>query len=272
MRTVLIDFNESVPCKQTIIGYVGEHNATEIIVTPPDILASNEAVTRYIIAFVTGGKIIHSEPFNKAETLAVKLWKQLTLETVMGIQLEAYDDNQNFVGKSEFISGLRFLPSACGDDTVADTDNPDIVSAIAANTSARHTHTNIETLDKLGETNGNLTYKGREVGSGGSGDLGGKEEIYIGSGEMPEGYVLQIDPEGTADTIPTKTSQLVNDSGFITVKDLPNPELPSVTEADNGKVLRVVNGVWAADTIPDNSEQVIAELESMIDESGVLAE
>lgn len=269
MRTVLIDFNESVPCKQTIIGYVGEHNATEIVVTPPDILASNEAVTRYIIAFVTGGKIIHSEPFNKAETLAVKLWKQLTLETVMGIQLEAYDDNQNFIGKSEFISGLRFLPSACGDDTVADTDNPDIISAISANTSARHTHTNAETLDKLGETNGNLTYKGREVGSGGS---GGKDEIYIGSGDMPEGYVLQIDPEGTADTIPTKTSQLINDSGFITVKDLPNPELPSVTEADNGKVLRVINGVWAADTIPDNSEQVIAELESMIDESGVLAE
>ena len=106
----------------------------------------------------------------------------------------------------------------------------------------------------------------------GSGDLGGKDEIYIGSGEMPEGYVLQIDPEGTADTIPAKTSQLINDSGFITVKDLPNPELPSVTEADNGKVLRVINGVWAADTIPDNSEQVIAELESMIDESGVLAE
>ena len=102
----------------------------------------------------------------------------------------------------------------------------------------------------------------------GSGDLGGKNEIYIGSGEMPEGYVLQIDPEGTADTIPTKTSQLENDSGFITASDLPTKisqfendsgyitaddlpadELPSVTEADNGKVLRVVNGVWAADTI-----------------------
>ena len=118
-------------------------------------------------------------------------------------------------------------------------------------------------------------------------------EIYIGSGEMPEGYVLQIDPEGTADTIPTKTSelqndsgfitssdlptktsqlvndsgfttasdlptktsQLENDSGFITASDLPNPELPSVTEADNGKVLRVVNGVWAAALIP-NAEGV----------------
>ena len=248
MRTVLIDFNESVPCKQTIIGYVGEHNATEIIVTPPDILASNEAVTRYIIAFVTGGKIIHSEPFNKAETLAVKLWKQLTLETVMGIQLEAYDDNQNFIGKSEFISGLRFLPSACGDDTVADTDNPDIVSAIAANTSARHTHTNIETLNKLGDSNGNLTYDGKPVG-------GGSDEIYIGSGEMPEGYVLQIDPDGSATTIPTKTSQLDNDSGYITADDLPADELPSVTESDNGKVLRVVDGVWAAVAIP-NAEGV----------------
>lgn len=191
MRTVLIDFNESVPCKQTIIGYVGEHNATEIVVTPPDILASNEAVTSYIIAFVTGGMIIHSKPFNKAETLAVKLWKQLTLETVMGIQLEAYDDNQNFIGKSEFISGLRFLPSACGDDTVADTDNPDIVSAIAANTSARHSHSNksvldritranmedvaantlarhihsnTDTLNKLGDSNGSLTYDGKVVG------------------------------------------------------------------------------------------------------------
>ena len=91
---------------------------------------------------------------------------------------------------------------------------------------------------------------------------------------MPEGYVLQIDPEGTADTIPTKTSELENDSGFITASDLPTKtsqlendsgyitaddlpadELPSVTEADNGKVLRVVNGAWAADTIP-NAEGV----------------
>ena len=34
-----------------------------------------------------------------------------------------------------------------------------------------------------------------------SSEGGGKNEIYIGSGEMPEGYVLQIDPEGTADTM-----------------------------------------------------------------------
>lgn len=101
----------------------------------------------------------------------------------------------------------------------------------------------------------------------GSGDLGGKDEIYIGSGEMPEGYVLQIDPEGTADTIPTKTSQLINDSGFITVKDLPDPELPSVTELDNGKVLRVVNGVWSKDEIPDASGKFELIEEILIEQS-----
>ena len=50
-------------------------------------------------------------------------------------------------------------------------------------------------------------------------------EIYIGSGEMPDGYVLQIDPDGISPSL-----------------------LPVVTEADNGKLLRVIDGVWAADT------------------------
>lgn len=289
MRTIAIDFNNPIEYENMVIGNIGEHNATEIILTPPSKIADCEAVKSYIVAFVVGGMVIHSEPFSKTETLSVKLWKQLTEEPVMGIQLEAYDENENFIGKSDLISSLRLSPSACGDDTVADTDNPDILSAVVANTSARHshsnksvldritranmenvaantlarhTHANIETLDKLGETNGNLTYRGKEVGSGGSGGSGGKDEIYIGSGEMPEGYVLQIDPEGTADSIPTKTSQLINDSGFITVKDLPNPELPSVTEADNGKVLRVVNGVWDKDEIPAISGgSVIGEFE-----------
>ncbi len=57
-------------------------------------------------------------------------------------------------------------------------------------------------------------------------------EIYIGSGEMPDGYVLQIDPDGISPS-----------------------SLPVVTEADNGKVLRVVDGVWVAASIP-NAEGV----------------
>lgn len=46
--------------------------------------------------------------------------------------------------------------------------------------------------------------------------------IYIGDGDMPEDYNIQIDPNGEATIIPTKTSELKNDSGFITADDLPS--------------------------------------------------
>lgn len=194
MRTIAIDFNNPIEYENMVIGNIGEHNATEIILTPPSKIADCEAVKSYIVAFVVGGMVIHSEPFSKTETLSVKLWRQLTEEPVMGIQLEAYDENENFIGKSELISSLRLSPSACGNDTVADTDNPDILSAIAANTSARHSHSNKSVLDritranmedvaantaarhthenadvlgKFGENNGVPTYNGKPVGGGG---------------------------------------------------------------------------------------------------------
>lgn len=46
------------------------------------------------------------------------------------------------------------------------------------------------------------------------------------------------------ENIPTKTSELENNSGYVTSNDLRN--LPEVTEADNGKILMVVNGKWQA--------------------------
>lgn len=47
--------------------------------------------------------------------------------------------------------------------------------------------------------------------------------------------------------IPTKISDLVDDSDFITLNDVP-VELPAVTSADNDKVLTVENGTWTAKT------------------------
>ena len=47
--------------------------------------------------------------------------------------------------------------------------------------------------------------------------------------------------------IPEKTSDLTNDSGFITLADIP-VELPIVSNTDNDKVLTVDNGVWTAKT------------------------
>ena len=44
-------------------------------------------------------------------------------------------------------------------------------------------------------------------------------------------------------------SDIPDVSGFITLADVP-AELPAVTASDNGKFLRVVNGAWAAQTVP----------------------
>lgn len=52
-------------------------------------------------------------------------------------------------------------------------------------------------------------------------------------------------------TIPTKTSELTNDSGYVTESELSgrvpvaNGGTPAVSTADNDKVLKVVNGEWA---------------------------
>lgn len=56
----------------------------------------------------------------------------------------------------------------------------------------------------------------------------GKSGVYVGSGEMPEGYNIQIIPSGE-------------------VAEL----LPTVTTADDGKFLRVVGGTWAAVVLPN---------------------
>ena len=118
---------------------------------------------------------------------------------------------------------------------------------------------------------------------------------YIGLFDEKEDIVTKEKLEAVETAIPTKTSQLDNDSGFITsapvtsvnaktgavtlsasdVSAIPSTltgttgqvltktadgqewkdatkELPNVTTADNGKFLRVVNGVWAAEVI-DNA-------------------
>ena len=281
MKQITIDYTVSpASVSDEILGNQGESLATELAVKLPAEMINDGSIAEFCGAFGSRIGVFHSKRIKKSEitdgVLSVPITAEISSKPSVSFQVEAFSSDDSLIMKTSLIEGLTFNKSVCRNHSdlssvVDPAELANITAEIKANTLARHTHANIETLDKLGDSGGTLTYKGREVGSGGSGGSGGKDEIYIGSGEMPEGYVLQIDPEGTADSIPTKTSQLINDSGFITVKDLPNPELPSVTEADNGKVLRVVNGAWAVDTIPDNSEQVIAELESMIDESGVLA-
>lgn len=259
MNRVQIDFSRNQPVfSDTVVGYIGEHNATELIIIPPAAFVENEVITSYAIAFVTGGKVVRSEPLEKAETLSVKLWRQLTMFPILGVQLEAYDNNGEFIGKSRYINGLRLLPSADGNDIPTDKDNSDIVSQVIRNSKERHAHQNRETLDKLSTSkNGNLLFEGKEIKGDGSASLDieiktdtedeyvleiitdtetittsnlkGKEGkqgasgVYVGSGDMPDGYNVQIDPNGESYAI--SASDISYTPADTSVIDMPNVQV-----------------------------------------------
>lgn len=164
MRTLRIDFTaENMLPDGDYIGRIGEHNATDLIITPPAEMAECEEIINYVAAFVTEGKIIRSDFYPKAEQITVSLCSQLTQDHTLGVQLEGYDGTGGLVVKSAIISELRLLPSAGGDETDFDGENGGIVSQINLNTLARHEHTNKNVLDGISEESGILTYNGEPV-------------------------------------------------------------------------------------------------------------
>ncbi len=165
MRHLMIDFNTSL----IEAGYLGEHNATElVIVKPVDVIGA-----MYSVAFMTNGEVIHSKFFNADEDIRVPLWQQLTQDYDLGVQLEAYDEKGDYLGKSAMIT-LLFGNSAHGTDVIADAENPDVYSEIALNTWFRETlEDNVDTLDKLTTSeNGKLLFDGKLIeGADGGGGI-----------------------------------------------------------------------------------------------------
>lgn len=68
------------------------------------------------------------------------------------------------------------------------------------------------------------------------GDIGPKGEsgVYSGNTEPSSDYDVWIIPDGTPGTIPTRTSQLTNDSGYITSNDI--QDIYSYTETQTNKI------------------------------------
>lgn len=100
---------------------------------------------------------------------------------------------------------------------------------------------------KIYDKGGYLYFAQRGSGSSDFGDIG-----YIDTGGVLRNFTIPWSSITGEPTIPTKTSDLTNDSGYITASQVPT-ELPVVTSSDNGKVLRVVNGAWSAVALPSAS-------------------
>lgn len=161
MRQITVDF--SSPTSPLFAGYIGEHNATELITTKPEELSGE----MYSLAFMTNGEVIHSKFFSADEEIRVLLWKQLTQENILYVQLEAYKENGAYLGKSAKVK-LLLSNSVHGTDVVADMDNPDIYAEIAQNSLFRESlENNVNTLDKLTTSkDGKLLFNGEELEGG----------------------------------------------------------------------------------------------------------
>ncbi|MBE6772423.1 MAG: hypothetical protein E7547_09825 [Ruminococcaceae bacterium] len=196
MRTVRINLNAENPLPDgDIIGRIGEHNATDLIITPPAEMAECKEIISYVAAFVTEGKIVRSELYPKTDKITIPLCSQLTQDHFLGFQLEGYDAHGSLIVKSDIVSELHLLPSANGDETDFDDENGGLVSQINLNSLSRHEHSNSDVLDKISEKDGVLIFNGMPAVSGGSSTKTKTKVFDVAIGEIVTealGSVLHI--------------------------------------------------------------------------------
>ena len=143
-------------------GIVGEHNATELIITPPAIMP-DEAV--YRLCFEPGG-VSEIIPKMSDGTLAYPLPAAVTATAFCCMTLIGYIGNEQ-VYKSRMVQ-LHFCRAADGDADI-DPQQPGIIAEVNRNTAARHSHENKSVIDLLtADDTGTLLYDGKVIGGGGS--------------------------------------------------------------------------------------------------------
>ena len=142
-------------------GIIGEHYATELIVTPPVIMPS-EAV--YRLCFEPGGlsEIILQTTDG---TFSYPLPSAVTATPYCCVTLIGYVGSEQ-IYKSRMVR-LHFSQTADGDADI-DPQQPGIIAEVNRNTAARHSHDNKSVLDKFAESkDGKPTYDGEALGGGG---------------------------------------------------------------------------------------------------------
>lgn len=174
MRQRKLNFeNNTYDCD---VGVIGEHNATELVITPPSVMPDG---AEYRLCFNPGGLSELLSPSDN-KTIAYPLPAAVTSSAYCCVTLIGYVNDEQ-IYKSRMVR-LHFSQSADGDMQI-DPQKPGIVDEINANTKARHSHSNKETLDKFGETDGQPTYNGEPIGGGSVGDITAEDVTYTNPNE-----------------------------------------------------------------------------------------
>ena len=143
-------------------GIIGEHYATELIVTPPAIMPA-EAV--YRLCFEPGGlsEIILQTTDG---AFSYPLPSAVTATPYCCVTLIGYVGSEQ-IYKSRMVR-LHFSQTADGDADI-DPQQPGIIAEVNRNTAARHGHGNKSVIDLLtADDTGTLLYDGKVIGGGGS--------------------------------------------------------------------------------------------------------
>ncbi len=149
-----------------------------------------------------------------------------------------FDEKEDIVTKEKLEAVEAAIPTKTSQ---LDNDSGFITSAPVTSVNAKTGAVTLSASDVGAQPT--ITVNGIIMGDG-AGNLSEQETVTAELVDLP--------------TVPTKVSELTNDSGYITAAQAPVQsvngktgvvtvhEVPEVTTADNGKFLRVVNGAWAA--------------------------
>lgn len=159
MEKFRIDFTRSNPFLDgNRLGENGEKNAVQLIITPPDNLASREEIRSYVIAFSTGRGPVRYGPFPKSETLTIPVGKALTVGSALSVQIEGYDSDGEFIIKSPVISGIAISSSIADGGSCDGSEDNEIIPG--------HMHENLDILNSFSEKDGVLAYNDTVIASG----------------------------------------------------------------------------------------------------------
>lgn len=160
IRTITVDYARP---RGYDVGYRAENNFTELSLPVP---AELEGADSYRVYFEsTVGEYLQTGLLTPVDGyVAVKITSDVVPEPGnMAAQLVAFSDGE-IVGYAPMITGSAKVSIPDGTERLSHS----LAAEIALNTAARHKHDNKLVLDKFAESDGQPTYDGQAIGSGGS--------------------------------------------------------------------------------------------------------
>lgn len=219
MKKITIDYSVSpVAISDRILGNQGEALATELEITLPDKMINDGSIAEFCGAFGSCNGVFHSKRVTKSEiadgVLLIPITAEISSNLTVSFQIEAFSSDDSLIMKTSLIEGLTFNKSVCRNHSdlsklIDPADLANITAEIKANTSARHTHENAETLNKLGDSNGSLTYDGKTVGGRQT------ETVTLESNDF---YPVDTDVSYTTMIIVNNTSKIPENSEITSIE------------------------------------------------------